>query len=65
MCHNNCDFFTFNPIQGTDSCALPSGSVCPDEMIHYYCKHCDEEYQLPEDTEICIICGEDELEIIE
>lgn len=27
-----------------------------EELVVMYCKHCDEEYQYPEDIGICLIC---------
>jgi hypothetical protein len=27
-----------------------------DDKVYKYCPHCDEEYELPEDQELCVIC---------
>ena len=29
------------------------------DNVWTYCKHCDEEYEVPEDLTQCPICGED------
>ena len=61
MCYNDCVYFKFNPMTGDDSCKRPNDGCCPDEIESFYCIDCDEEYQLPEETEACPICGCDEL----
>jgi hypothetical protein len=64
MCYNACEYFKFNPMDGTDRCVRPNDGPCPDELASVYCKKCEEEYELPEGSETCPVCGNDELEEI-
>lgn len=34
------------------------------EKVWFYCPNCEEEYNLPEDSEICPICQKKDVELV-
>jgi len=57
MCHESphCNYFSFNPMTGTDRCSKPKNKPCPDIILVSNC--CDAIiYEL--DSEVCPKCCE-------
>ena len=54
MCYNNCRYFEFNPMTGTDRCTR-GRNPCPDSA--YECSECG--LTMEEHFEECPECGEE------